>query len=158
MIIRKAKINDIDEILEVFDLAKKIMRENGNHSQWTDGYPSKELLSEDINSGNLYVLEKDRIEAVFALIEGIDPTYIEIEGAWLDDKPYATLHRVASSGRVKGLFSKIIEFAVTINSNLKIDTHQDNSIMQRVVEKSGFKYCGKIYLEDGSPRLAYQKN
>lgn len=151
-------MSDLDEILEVFELAKKIMRTNGNHSQWIDGYPSKELLDRDIKSDSLYVVEEDQIEAVFALIDGIDPTYIEIEGAWLDDKPYATLHRIASRGQKKGVFSKILEFSATINSNLKIDTHKDNVIMQYAVEKAGFKYCGIIYVEDGSPRLAYQKN
>jgi hypothetical protein len=27
--------------------------------------------------------------------------------------------------------------------------------MQHVVEKCGFSYCGIIYVEDGSPRRAY---
>lgn len=158
MIIRQAKISDIDEILEVFEIAKQIMRANGNHSQWLGGYPSRELLSQDIKTDSLYIVEDEQIEAVFALIEGIDPTYIDIEGSWLDDKPYATLHRVASRGKKKGIFSKILEFSSTINSNLKIDTHKDNVIMQGAVEKAGFKYCGIIYVEDGTPRLAYQKN
>ena len=27
--------------------------------------------------------------------------------------------------------------------------------MQKQIEKSGFKKCGTIYVEDGSPRIAY---
>ena len=29
--------------------------------------------------------------------------------------------------------------------------------MQRLLEKSGFKYCGIIYLEDGNERIAFEK-
>ena len=41
--------------------------------------------------------------------------------------------------------------------NLKIDTHRDNRIMQHLLDKNGFTYCGIIYLDDGTERLAYQK-
>ena len=36
------------------------------------------------------------------------------------------------------------------------DTHEDNLPMQRVLEKNGFQRCGTIFVEDGSPRIAYQ--
>lgn len=158
MIIRQAKLEEINEILEVFEAAKKIMRENGNFAQWNDGYPSRELLTEDIGQGYLFVVEiEEKIEAVFALIEGEDPTYIKIDGDWINDYPYATIHRVASRGRKKGILSKIFEYSNEVYSNLKIDTHEDNLIMQHLVKKFGFIYCGIIYVADGSPRLAYQK-
>ncbi len=41
--------------------------------------------------------------------------------------------------------------------NLKIDTHRDNKIMQHLLEKNGFKYCGIINTDDGTERMAYQK-
>jgi RimJ/RimL family protein N-acetyltransferase len=41
--------------------------------------------------------------------------------------------------------------------NIRIDTHRDNAIMQHLLEKNGFVKCGIIYVEDGSPRIAYQK-
>lgn len=159
MIIRKSRKEDLDQILEVFEFAKKIMRESGNLTQWSDGYPSRQLLTKDIEQENLYVVEDEKeIEAVFALIEGEDPTYLKIEGAWLDDENYATIHRVASRGRKKGLLSKIFAYSNKIYPNLRIDTHEDNHIMRYLVEKFGFTYCGIIHLADGSPRLAYQKH
>ncbi len=42
-------------------------------------------------------------------------------------------------------------------SNFRIDTHNDNKIMQHVIEKNGFIRCGIIYVKDGSPRIAYEK-
>jgi len=88
---------------------------------------------------------------------GDDPTYLEIDGAWLNDRSYATLHRIASRGTQKGLFKLIIEFSWSICPNLRIDTHQNNTPMRHLIEKNGFVYCGIIIVGDGTPRLAYQK-
>ena len=40
----------------------------------------------------------------------------------------------------------------------KIDTHRDNKVMQNLLKKNGFSYCGIICLNDCSERLAYQKS
>ena len=41
--------------------------------------------------------------------------------------------------------------------SLRADTHADNKIMQYLLEKNGFARCGIIHVEDGTPRVAYQK-
>ena len=87
----------MDRITEIFSYARKQMAENGNPSQWKDSRPSMDLVKKDIENGNSYVMEEDgRIIGTFAFIVGIEPTYLEIEGQWLDDAPYATIHRIAS--------------------------------------------------------------
>ena len=40
---------------------------------------------------------------------------------------------------------------------IRIDTYRDNQIMQHVIKKYGFGYCGIIFLANGDERLAYQK-
>lgn len=40
--------------------------------------------------------------------------------------------------------------------HLRIDTHEDNKVMQHVLEKYGFVRCGIVYVSDGSPRIAYE--
>lgn len=62
------------------------------------------------------------------------------------------------AGKHKGMLEYIVGYCFDIHSNLKIDTHEDNKIMQHLLEKYGFLKCGTIWLEDGSPRIAYQKN
>ena len=37
------------------------------------------------------------------------------------------------------------------------DTHRDNHILQHILKKHGFQYCGIIYLLNGDERLAFQK-
>ena len=92
------------------------------------------------------------------MIDGPDTIYNFIaEGNWLNDESYGVLHRVASNGEAKGVFKEILLYASEHYSNIRIDTHHDNKIMQRLLEQNGFVYCGVIFLGDGSPRLAYQR-
>lgn len=89
---------------------------------------------------------------------GEDPTYQVIEGgAWKSDAPYGTLHRVAGSGEVRGLFGQMVDYAWGVIPHLRIDTHENNAVMRHLVEKHGFQRCGVIYLEDGAPRIAFER-
>lgn len=88
---------------------------------------------------------------------GADPTYDYIEdGAWLNDEPYVTIHRIASSGISHGIFRIASDFCKTLSDNVRVDTHNDNKIMQGRIEREGFERCGIIYVDDGTPRIAYQ--
>ncbi len=158
--IRKGKISDIDAILSCYDLARKYMRASGNLNQWINGYPSREKVADDISSGTNYVGVDDDEEIVmaFAFIIGPDPTYEIIEdGAWINDKPYGTIHRLGSTGKHKGILEKCVDFCMTLTDNLRLDTHEDNLTMQRAALRLGFQRCGIIYCDDGTPRIAYQK-
>ena len=159
--IRKAVIGDIDTVLSIYDSAREYMRRCGNAEQWGGGYPSADIVKNDIDGGNLYVLvENEEILAVFFFRVGVDPTYKRIyDGDWLSDKPYAVIHRIAisSKARGRGVSGLCFDFAFSKADSVKIDTHKDNLPMQRALAKYGFKYCGKIYLENGDERLAYQK-
>lgn len=59
MKIRKTEYKDIDKIMEIFDYARNFMRENNNHNQWINGYPSKENVENDINNKHSYVCLDD---------------------------------------------------------------------------------------------------
>jgi hypothetical protein len=50
-----------------------------------------------------------------------------------------------------------MDFCFSHDTNIRIDTHHDNKIMQHNILKHGFTYCGIIYLLSGDARLAYQK-
>ena len=63
-LIRKATLEDMPILLEIYDRARKFMASCGNVNQWTNGYPSKEILSEDIKKGEMYVLEDEEFRLV----------------------------------------------------------------------------------------------
>ena len=157
--IRKATEKDIPAAMELFTAAKSIMRSDGNSAQWGDGYPDAGIVRTDIGMGGAHIIEQDgKPVAYFALLPSPEPTYSSINGKWLDDSsPYHVIHRIASIPESHGVFRRIIEYALSVSGNLRIDTHRDNRIMRRLIEKAGFSYCGVIVLADGSERLAYQK-
>ncbi len=159
--IRKSRIEDIDTLMDIFEQGKRIMRKNGNLKQWTNGYPGRELIRKDIEAGHSYAClnQTGCIIGTFAFIPGKEPTYARIyEGQWLDDKhPYATIHRLASTENSHGVAAACLEWCHAQIKNLRADTHRDNLILQHILQKHGFSYCGIIYLSNGDERLAYQK-
>ncbi len=159
MEIRHARLEEIDEVMKIYSIAREYMRENGNMHQWINGYPGYEEVAGDIADNNSYVCILDgSIAGVFAYIRGIEPTYEKIyEGEWLNSEPYGVVHRIASAANKRGVASYCLSWCLADCGNLRIDTHRDNIPMQGLLKKMGFSYCGIIYLKDGSERLAFQK-
>lgn len=163
MKIRKSKFEDLGRMMEIYEHARGFMTEHGNPRQWAAyGWPPRELLESDIAAGNSYVCEHEgRIIGTFYYVSGehIEPTYETIEnGAWIGDDAYGVVHRIASDGTVKGTGAFCINWAFEQCGHLRIDTHGDNTVMQNLVTKLGFKYCGNIYVvEDNDVRYAYEK-
>jgi hypothetical protein len=157
MHIRTATHADLDGVYSIYARARRFMRENGNPDQWGDVYPPKELIISDLEEGRLHVLvdENGALAAVFSLFLDGDPDYDEINGAWLNELSYIAVHRVASAGTHKGVFAQILDFCLGFSSNIKIDTHFDNHIMQSILKKHGFIPCGTIRVE-GMDFLAFQ--
>ena len=158
--IRQATTADIPCLQILFAIGRRFMAATGNPHQWAPDYPGVALLQADIDSGDSYVVYRsdDSIVAAFVLRGGIDPTYHDIyEGAWLNDAPYATIHRIVSSGEEHGIFDFVMNFALQHYDTVRIDTHRDNVVMQHLLDKAGFRYCGIIHCWNGDERLAYQK-
>lgn len=135
------------------------MISEGNTTQWSNGHPSAIQIERDIAQGVSYLVTKKGCPvATFALIAGPDPTYAEIyDGQWTNSQPYHVIHRVASAPGVHGIMRRVLDYAFSLTDTIRIDTHQDNRTMRALLGKYGFTYCGIILLENGAPRLAYQR-
>ena len=181
--IRPAKEEDLPAILDILDAARGIMRASGNPLQWADGYPSAAAIRSDIAKGGGMLMTAsvgeqaggcgkqaggcgkqvggcgERPVGYFAFLPSPEPTYARIDGGtWLDDRlPYHVIHRIASYPEVHGVFDTMLRWAGEREGNLRIDTHRDNRIMQHLLGKHGFQFCGIIYLASGDERLAYQR-
>ncbi|NLY77092.1 MAG: GNAT family N-acetyltransferase [Tissierellia bacterium] len=162
---RRAVKSDIDRIMNIIKQAQDYFKEQGIN-QWQNNYPNPDTINKDIEKGYGYVLLKEgEIVGTVAVSFDGERTYDRIyDGKWIGNIDYAVIHRMAidSNLRGQGLASVIIDniermcLAKDIHS-IRIDTHEDNKSMQRLIEKNGFKYCGIIYLDDNSKRLAYEK-
>lgn len=158
MEIRLAVHEDLPHIETIYQRARSFMGDTGNPHQWGTENPKRCVLEADIVASRLFVVEEDqKIFGVFAFIMGEDPTYQVIDGRWNSSVPYGTIHRIASSGEKRGIFLACIGFCERKTGYLRIDTHEDNRIMQHLIEKHGFRRCGIITLADGSSRIAYDR-
>ena len=168
MEIRKAKDADFGAMTALFDEARGTIATLGIN-QWQNGEPSAAVVREDISLGQSYVImEGDALCGTFALMNGSEPLYDVIEnGDWktgTENKNYQAIHRVAVavSMRGRGISTAIINFAAERarelgRVSLRIDTHEGNIVMRRMLEKHGFELCGVIYLKNGDPRVAYER-
>ncbi len=166
-IIRKTEIADISALTEIFAEARKTIAALGI-DQWQNGYPNAAVLAEDIERAQSFVVEEGgRVIATFAMLTDGEPTYDKIfDGEWQTDgghADYIALHRVAISVacRGRGISTKIIDYATTCaraldRRSLRIDTHEGNVVMRKMLARHGFVHCGTILLEDGAPRVAYE--
>ena len=154
--IRKAQHEDWNAVLTIYAGARAFMARTGNPNQWGKNRPPEETLMKDIADGNLYVItHAGTVHGVFAFLLGEDPTYGYIDGAWLSNAPYGTIHRIASDGS-GGILAAALNFCSEICPHIRIDTHRENLIMRQRILRSGFRECGIIYLENGDPRIAYE--
>lgn len=162
---RKTTLQDIDNVMKIINEAKEYFKEN-KIDQWQNGYPNSDTIYTDVKNNSSYVLENEnKILATSMVSFEEDKTYKHIyNGEWLNNSDYAVIHRVAVSEDAKGqgiasIIIKKVEDLCKENkvNSIRVDTHKDNISMQRSLEKNGFKYCGIIYLEDGSERIAFEK-
>ena len=162
---RKTVKEDIDSIMNIIKQAQSHFKKNGIN-QWQNNYPNIEVIDNDMNVGNSYVLLKDKkIVATVAIAFSGEKTYEHIyEGAWISNDEYAVVHRIAVDSNHKGLgiASQILKYIEELCMNkgvssIKVDTHEGNLSMQKLLRKNKFQYCGLIYLEDNSKRVAFEK-
>ena len=163
---REANLNDLNQIMEIIYDAQQYLKSQ-DIDQWQNGYPNSETIKDDIKARNSYVMTyQGKVIAYTALIFGEDETYINIyDGQWLNNNKYAVIHRMAVAKDHKGneVAVKVLEAAEKLCkmknvSSIRIDTHEDNISMQRLIEKYDFDYCGIIFTSDDAKRLAYQKD
>lgn len=173
MNIRATTPKDIDAVMTIIEEARTTIAALGIN-QWQNGTPNRAMITEDmaLGQGRVVTADDGTILATFSVIYTGEPTYDTVYGgAWqtsdLDGDgsiAYIAIHRVAISvaQRGKGIATAIVEYAESFarilgKTSLRIDTHEGNVIMRRMLEKNGFLPRGIIHLQNGDPRIAYEK-
>ena len=162
---RKSVKSDIENIMKIIKQAQAYFKSQGIN-QWQNNYPNNEIINNDIDNGESYVLLKNNkiiATAVVSFKKEKSFNYIT-DGEWITNGKSGVIHRVAVDNSYKGLglSHEIIRYAEKLCvSNgvysIKVDTHEENILMQNLLKKNNFKYCGIIYLEDGAQRIAFEK-
>lgn len=164
--IRKASINDLKCALRIYeDAIEKFAIEKT--FQWEKGYPpNEESFRNDFINNEIYVaLMDEKIVGVMTFLLNGEDDYLEIDGKWLNDEKYLTIHRIAVAKEYygKGIGYLLIKFAkdYCLNNSfnsIRIDTHALNFDMQKMLSRNGFTRCGVIRLRNKNFDLrdAYQ--
>ena len=168
LIFRQAQSCETDRIMQIIRQAQARMHAAGSR-QWQDGYPAPGHISADIGRNRGYVLCKPGVEgplsviAYGAVVFDGEPAYDAIDGQWLTDEPYVLVHRIAvvDGERGRGVAAEFLHRVETLAQErgvkaFRIDTNFDNQTMLRLLERTGFTYCGKVVYRSGE-RLAYEK-
>lgn len=161
--LRPAAESDIDRCWEMLQQGKAQMFREGK-KQWTETYPSRQSVENDLARGVAHVLELDgSVVAYGAVIFDGEPAYAQIEDRWLSHGSYVVIHRLAVADEVKRqgvateFFRQVMRLATTRGvHSIKVDTNYDNFYMQHLLARLDFTYCGDVSYPQGA-RMAYEK-
>lgn len=162
MELRRAEPHEAEICYQCIEDARAYHKSMG-FEQWHPNYPTKHTILEDIEQGTGYAFVTEQgVIGYCCIIIGDEPAYGKIDGAWKTDRPYAVVHRMAFSSRARG--GRLSKAAINLIKNLclskqiraiRVDTQDENKVMQHILSREGFEYCGLIQF-DGGPKLAYE--
>lgn len=162
MYLRKAHIEDIEDVMRVFSQARLAQRRAG-FRQWEDGYPSIDVLKSDIDSAIGFILDDNGKTAGYIAIAAYDDEYNRHPELWDVGKDYAVFHRIALTDDYRGKKLSSILFDLAESHALRtgaafvrIDTGLENKPMQHILSKRGYINLGRCDFIWGE-RLAYEK-
>lgn len=162
---RRSVKSDIRHIMKIIKEAQQYFKEEGIN-QWQNNYPNEDVIYNDIENKESYVIEEDgNIIATIVISFKKEENYNNIyNGQWVTEGECGVIHRIAIDNRYKGLgySNNLIKYVEDVCKakeveSIKVDTHEENIPMQKLLKKNGFIYCGIIFLEDKSKRVAFEK-
>ncbi len=154
---------ETEKAMSIINMAKKHLKEQGIN-QWQTGYPDIKCMQNDIaNNKGYFIVENGEIYGYLCIDFDGEPAYDSLRGNWCADENYVVVHRMAFCDNARGkkftsaVFRKVEEMSEKKNVHyFRVDTDADNLKMRHVLNKNGFKYCGKVYF-DNSEKLAFDK-
>ena len=153
MMIRKAKINELDEIMNMYTSCVDGMQK-ANIDQWDSTYPNRKIISEDIRNKTFYIfLINDEIIGGINIDKIQDKTYLDIE--WEDKgNKFLVVHRLAVRQEFwkKGIGNKLMIFAESLVkekklNSIRLDTYSSNPIAINFYLNLGYIKKGEIFLK-----------
>lgn len=153
MKIRKANLEDIDNIMHMYNSCVRGMIDEGIN-QWDSTYPNKQIILNDIKYSTFFVVEiKKEIVAGINIDKNQDFTYKSIK--WHDtSNSFLVVHRLAVKkeywnkkiGKKLMLFTEELVINNKLNS-IRLDTYSGNQKAMNFYSRLGYKNMGSIQLK-----------
>lgn len=150
MIFRQGTLDDLDNI---FRIKVEALTAYKGMIAWTDEYPTRDIFKEDIEKGELFILDNDGdIVAIVVLNMQEDLYYKEIP--WEEKDDFIVIHRVLVAPKYSGqgmgrrLLEEVEKYVISKNINsIKLDVKTTNIRAQRLYNGMGYKALGQMTLE-----------
>lgn len=153
MIIKKAKISEIGEIMLMYKSCVEGMLAN-NIDQWDESYPNEDIIMQDLIAKTYFiVIEQNIIIAGINIDQNQDKTYLPLK--WKDKKnQFLVVHRLAvkeafwGRGIGKSLMSFTEKLAIKKGLNsIRLDTYSGNPKAMDFYKRIGYNEVGIINLK-----------
>ena len=152
---RKAEIDDLDALVALYGAAARDMFRQGI-DQWDERYPDREILAEDVESGDMTLgLLDGELACAYVVNREYDPEY-EL-GAWEHTQGnFCVLHRLCVNPRMQGqglarqAMARMEETAREQGfDSVRLDVFSQNLHAQRLYERLGYRRTGEVRFRKG---------
>ena len=152
---RRAGTDDLDALVALYGAAAQDMREKGI-DQWDEYYPDREILAEDVESGDMTLGFLDgQLACAWVVNREYDPEY-EL-GAWdHTEGDFCVLHRLCVNPAMQGrglarqAMARMEKNALEQGfDSVRLDVFSQNLHAQRLYEKLGYRRTGEVRFRKG---------
>ena len=153
---RPATPDDLDALVALYAAAARDMQNKGI-DQWDERYPDREILSEDVESGDMVLgLLDGALACAYVVNRDCDPEYAS--GAWAHAQGrFCVLHRLCVNPAMqgKGLARQAMaRMEKTAREqgfdSVRLDVFSQNLHAQRLYEGLGYRRTGEVRFRKGS--------
>ena len=152
---RRAGTDDLDALVALYGAAAQDMREKGI-DQWDEYYPDREILAEDVESGDMTLgLLDGQLACAWVVNREYDPEY-EL-GAWEHTEgDFCVLHRLCVNPEMQGRgLARQAMARMEKNArdqgfdSVRLDVFSQNLHAQRLYERLGYRRTGEVRFRKG---------
>ena len=152
---RRAGTDDLDALVALYGAAAQDMREKGI-DQWDEYYPDREILAEDVESGDMTLgLLDGQLACAYVVNREYEPEY-EL-GAWEHTEgDFCVLHRLCVYPEMQGRgLARQAMARMEKNArdqgfdSVRLDVFSQNLHAQRLYERLGYRRTGEVRFRKG---------
>ncbi len=152
--IEKGTLSEINQLFQIYLNGKKDLEKNGIY-QWTDNYPTRAIIENDLKKGFLFVLKNGKeIIGAINISEEQEHEYETINWRF-DNSKVLVIHRLVINPKYqgKGNARKLMDFAENFAiennySSIRLDAYSQNKRVIDFYEKRKYFNRGNVNFPD----------
>lgn len=152
--IEKGNASDLDSLFKIYKAAKETLEDN-NIYQWTDNYPTRQIIGNDIESDVLYILKNNNeIIGAINISEDQEVEYEAIDWQFNEAK-VLVIHRLVihPKSQKRGYAKLLMDFAEKYAkqnnfTSIRLDAYSQNKRVVEFYKRRHYFIRGEIYFPE----------